>query len=102
MHVKTGSGQSNLFDILKHADTASQRKRSLDRLEVIDWESFRPVLDKHLAYGDQSKGGRIPWCPVLAESFCIIGVICAGATTVMTVTTQATFACNSSSTSIVL
>lgn len=65
MRVKTGSSQSNLFDILKHADTASQRKSSLDRLAVIDWEAFRPLLEECLAYGDQSKGGRIPWCPVL-------------------------------------
>lgn len=65
MRVKTGSGQSNLFDILSHVDTASERKSGLDRLVVIDWESFRPVLEKHLAYGDQKKGGRPPWCPVL-------------------------------------
>jgi len=65
MRVKTGSSQSNLFDILSHVDTASQRKSSLDRLVVIDWESFRPVLEERLAYGDQKKGGRIPWCPVL-------------------------------------
>jgi IS5 family transposase len=65
MRVKTGSSQANLFDILAHADSASQRKSSLDRLAVIDWESFRPVLLKHLNYGDQSKGGRTPWCPVL-------------------------------------
>jgi hypothetical protein len=32
---------------------------------VIDWERFRPLLDERLAYGDQSKGGRIPWCPAL-------------------------------------
>ena len=62
MRLKTGSAQSNLFDILSHEDTASQRKSSLDRLTVIDWESFRPVLEEHLAYGDQSKGGRIPLC----------------------------------------
>jgi IS5 family transposase len=65
MRVKTGSDQSNLFDILSHADTASQRKSSLDRLAVINWEAFRPVLEEHLAYGDQKKGGRTPWCPVL-------------------------------------
>ena len=32
---------------------------------LIGWESFRPVLEEHLTYGDQKKGGRIPWCPVL-------------------------------------
>jgi len=32
---------------------------------VIDWESFRGILLKHLDYRDQKKGGRIPWCPVL-------------------------------------
>ena len=65
MRVRRGSKQSNLFDILSHVDIASQRKSSLDRLSVIDWERFRPLLDERLAYGDQSKGGRIPWCPVL-------------------------------------
>ncbi|GHC13796.1 hypothetical protein [Cerasicoccus arenae] len=56
MRVKTGSGQSNLFDILSHVDTASERKSGLDRLLVMDWESFRLVLEDHLAYGDQKKG----------------------------------------------
>lgn len=65
MRVKTGSGQSNLFAILAHADSASQRKSSLDRLTVINWEAFRPVLMQQLQYKDQSKGGRVPWCPVL-------------------------------------
>lgn len=32
---------------------------------MIDWEPFRPLLLKHLAYCDHKKGGRIPWCPVL-------------------------------------
>lgn len=44
MRVKTGSDQSNLFDILSHAEAASHRKSSLDRLGIIDWEAFRPVL----------------------------------------------------------
>ena len=65
MRVKTGSDQSNLFDILSHVDTVSHRASSLDRLAVLDWESFRPLLEERLAYGNQSKGGRIPWCPVL-------------------------------------
>jgi hypothetical protein len=65
MHVKTDSKQSNLFDILSHMDAASQRKSSLDRFTVIDWEPFRPMLEKHLTNGDQKKGGRPPCCPVL-------------------------------------
>ena len=65
MRVKRGSDQSNLFDILKHSESASHRTSSLDRLAVIDWESFRPLLEERLAYGNQSKGGRIPWCRVL-------------------------------------
>lgn len=63
--MKRGSGQSNLFDILAHADGSGQSKRGLDRLDVVDWEGFRPVLLERLAYGDQKKGGRPPWCPVL-------------------------------------
>lgn len=65
MRVRTGSEQSNLFDILAHADSSSARKTSLDRLAIIDWEAFRPTLLKHLDYGNQAKGGRPPWCPVL-------------------------------------
>lgn len=65
MRVKTGSEQSNIFDILAHVDTASKRKSSLDRLSVIDWEGFRPLLMEHLSYSDQARGGRRPWCPVL-------------------------------------
>lgn len=65
MRVKTGSAQSNLFDILSHADSASGHKSGLDRLSIIDWEAFRPALLKRLGYGDQRKGGRTPWCPVL-------------------------------------
>jgi hypothetical protein len=45
MGVKTGSPQSNLFAILAHADGSAGRKRGLDRLSVIDWELFRPVLN---------------------------------------------------------
>ena len=65
MRVKSGSEQSNLFDILKHAQSASHRTSRLDRLAVIDWESFCGLLEERLAYADQSKGGQIPWCPVL-------------------------------------
>ncbi|MGF1531084.1 MAG: transposase, partial [Puniceicoccaceae bacterium] len=41
------------------------RKSSLERLGIIGWEGFRSNLLKHLAYDDQSRGGRPPWCPVL-------------------------------------
>ena len=65
MRVRTGSVQSNLFDILAHADGVAGRKSGLDRLSCIDWEIFREVLLERLAYKDQTKGGRVPWCPVL-------------------------------------
>ena len=60
MRVKRGREQSNLFDILQHAQSVSHRASSLDRLAVIDWEGFRGLLEERLAYTDQSKGGRIP------------------------------------------
>ncbi|WP_234043866.1 hypothetical protein, partial [Cerasicoccus arenae] len=58
MRVKTGSVQSNLFDILSHVETASERKSGLDRLVVIDWESFRPVLEEYLLGLRRPEEGR--------------------------------------------
>jgi IS5 family transposase len=42
-----------------------QRTTALDKLnEAVDWELFRPVLEKRMAYSDQAKGGRPPDDPV--------------------------------------
>lgn len=58
--------QVGFFDV----DERLKRVRDLgDPLEVmaqiIDFERFRPVLDKALARSDRSKGGRPPFDPVL-------------------------------------
>lgn len=65
MRVRTGSEQPDLFKIIAHTEAASKRKSGLDRLQVVDWESFRTTLLEHLDYKNQARGGRPPWCPVL-------------------------------------
>ena len=65
MRFKTGSTQTDVFSLLAHAEVAPKRASGLERLAVIDWDSFRPTLLAHLDYSDKGKGGRPPWCPVL-------------------------------------
>jgi len=38
----------------------------------VDFEVFRPELDKALAYSDGSKGGRLPFDPVLMFKILVI------------------------------
>ena len=58
--------QGNLFDILEHSRNVPRQRCGVERLnDVIDWESFRPLLEKQLRYRPQHKGGRRPWDPVL-------------------------------------
>ncbi|MFT9096702.1 MAG: transposase, partial [Gluconobacter cerinus] len=47
-----------------------------DQLEafsrIVDFETFRPDLDRALAYSDGSKGGRPPFDPVLMFKILVI------------------------------
>jgi len=66
MKFKAGKQQGGLFDYQERKAALSRMTTPLDRLnERMDWEWFREDLEGHLNYGDGSKGGRPPWCPVL-------------------------------------
>jgi IS5 family transposase len=66
MHYKTGENQGGLFDYQLRCQELAQLGTGLDRLKAaVDWESFRPVLEARLAYGDGAAGGRPAWDPVL-------------------------------------
>lgn len=66
MKFKAGKQQGGLFDYQERKAALSRMTTPLDRLnERMDWELFREDLEGHLNYGDGSKGGRPPWCPVL-------------------------------------
>ena len=66
MVVKTGDVQIDFLTILSKTESKKLLNAALERLnEHMDWEAFRPILERYLGYKDQRKGGRIPWCPVL-------------------------------------
>jgi len=65
MKTRKGREQGDLFGILGHAAKVATKPTGLDRLKVVDFELFRKVLEGRLNYGDQTKGGRIPWDAVL-------------------------------------
>ena len=60
-------GGGDLFSALGHQKKVTQRKVGILKLrELIDWESFRPVLEEVTGYNtkDWSQGGRLPFDPV--------------------------------------
>jgi transposase len=67
------SGQAGLFDV----DDRLKRLSDLgDQLEAfaaaVDFEVFRPELDRVLAYSDGAKGGRPPFDPVMMFKVLVI------------------------------
>lgn len=57
--------QLGFFDLSDHLKWLSAAGDPLEEMaRVIDFEAFRPVLDKALAYSDGAKGGRPPYDPV--------------------------------------
>jgi len=57
----------NLFSALKHQQAVSKREIGILKLrDLIDWESFRPLLEELCGYTgrDWSKGGQPPFDPV--------------------------------------
>ena len=67
------SGQAGLFDV----DDRLKRLSDLgDQLEAfaaaVDFEVFRPELDRVLAYSDGAKGGRPPFDPVMMFKLLVI------------------------------
>ena len=65
MKYKKHNRDGGLFDYQERVEELKQRTTALDKLnETVDWELFRPVLEKRMNYSDQSKGGRPPYDPV--------------------------------------
>ena len=57
--------QAGLFGLSDQLQRLSDCGDPLDTLSrVVDFEVFRPALEKALAYGDGAKGGRPPYDPV--------------------------------------
>ena len=57
--------QSGLFGLSDQLKRLSDCGDPLETMSgVVDFELFRPVLEKALAYGDGAKGGRPPYDPV--------------------------------------
>ena len=57
----------NLFSAIEHQQAVARREIGILKLrEIIDWESFRPLLEEISGYAgrDWSKGGQPPFDPV--------------------------------------
>jgi len=68
-------GGGNLFAALNHQKAVTERTVGILKLrDLIDWEGFRPVLDKVTAYDskDWKKGGRPPFDPLLMFKILIL------------------------------
>lgn len=65
MKYRKHNRDGGLFDYQERVEELKQRTTALDKLNAtVDWELFRPVLEKRMNYSDQSKGGRPPYDPV--------------------------------------
>jgi len=65
MRYEETNEQANLFDFINRLSGFGQVDTPLDRLNrKIDWESFRPQLEKILEFKSSKKGGRPPKDPV--------------------------------------
>ena len=65
--------QVGLFDVDERMKRVSDLGDPLEVMaQIIDFEGFRPVLDKALARSDRSKGGRPPFDPVLMFKILIL------------------------------
>ncbi len=59
-------GQSGFFDLEERLSGLSKKGDDLERLgAVIDFELFRPELERAVPRSDRSKGGRPPFDHVL-------------------------------------
>lgn len=65
MKYKKHNRDGGLFDYQERVEELKQRTTALDKLnETVNWELFRPVLEKQMNYSDRGKGGRPPYDPV--------------------------------------
>ncbi|MFT9450490.1 transposase, partial [Gluconobacter japonicus] len=65
--------QAGFFDVEERLARLSGLGDQLEAFSrTVDFEAFRPDLDKTLAYSDGSKGGRPPFDPVLMFKILVI------------------------------
>lgn len=65
--------QAGFFDVDERLKRVSDLGDPLEVMtEIIDFEGFRPVLDKAWARSDRSKGGRPPFDPVMMLKILIL------------------------------
>lgn len=67
MKYRRHQKESNLFSFIEHQQRVQERRLGINRLnDLIDWELFRPRLEKLLGYDGRElrKGGRPPFDPV--------------------------------------
>ena len=65
--------QTGFFDVEERLARLSGLGDQLEAFSrTVDFEVFRPDLEKALAYSDGSKGGRPPFDPVLMFKFLVI------------------------------
>ncbi|GBR48234.1 transposase [Neokomagataea tanensis NBRC 106556] len=62
--------RSGLFDVEERLSGLSDQLEAFSR--TVDFEVFRPELDKALAYADGSKGGRSPFYSMLMFRILVI------------------------------
>src|ERR1043166_1442691 len=65
--------QAGFFDVDERLAALSAAGDPLQRLSaVVDFELFRSVLDAALARSDRSRGGRLPYDPVLMFKWLVL------------------------------
>jgi len=69
--------QSRFFDVGERLARLSGRGDQLEAFfRTVNFEAFRPDLEKALAYSDGSKGERAPFDPVLMSKILVIQTLC--------------------------
>ena len=62
--------QLGFFDLSDHFSRLSERGDPLQAMnKIIDFESFRTILDMALQYSAGKKGGRLPYDPVARTQY---------------------------------
>ena len=70
------AGQAGFFDVDERLKRLSDLGDQLEAFAAaVDFEVFRPALDKALAYSDGSRGGRPPFDPVMMFKLLVIQTI---------------------------
>lgn len=73
MKFYTARGQSGLFSSQERLQLIREKQAALFHLQgLIQWDAFRPLLEKLLDYKPSAKGGQPPFDPVLMFKICIL------------------------------